>query len=65
MEFLILVIFLAIDKLADTFFSYYQVKVQADIEKMRIQHPQVEINADDSGVRTIGFTDRVEVEEED
>ena len=65
MEFVILVAFLVIDKLADTFFNYYQVKVQGDLEKMRIQHPQVDINADDSGVRTIGFTDRVEVEEED
>lgn len=65
MEFLILVAFLVIDKLADTFFNWWQVKVQADIEKMRIQHPQVDVNADEGGVRTIGFTDPVEVEEED
>lgn len=68
-EFLILILWLAVSKLLDTAFNFYQVKVQYDVEKQRIKNEQPPVDKDKQDTeREIGFVtyngDPVEVEED-
>lgn len=53
-EFLILILWLAVSKLLDTAFNFYQVKVQYDVEKMRIRNEQKPDEKEEEQ-REIGF----------
>lgn len=54
-EFLILILWLAVSKLLDTAFNFYQVKVQYDVEKQRIKNEN-SLSVNNEPEREIGFT---------
>ena len=54
-EFLILILWLAVSKLLDTAFNFYQVKVQYDVEKQRIKNENSS-SVNNEPEREIGFT---------